>query len=167
MLTHLRQKQNSEDGFTLIELMVVVLIIAILIAIAIPSFLGARQTANNRAAQSNLRNTMTAEKTIFSDTQAYTADSAALELIEPSLTYVTVAGAEAKDNEVFVAVTANLTVELGTQAAGGDCYWMKDIASGTGAGTTFARTAGACGAKPSAFAATTDLGWKTAVTAAT
>ena len=49
-------RDRGEDGFTLIELMVVILIIAILIAIAIPTFLGARQKAQDRAAQSNLRN---------------------------------------------------------------------------------------------------------------
>ena len=52
----LRSRLDSEEGFTLIELMVVVLIIAILIAIAIPTFLGARQRAQDRAAQSDLRN---------------------------------------------------------------------------------------------------------------
>src|SRR3954453_19946719 len=58
---------GSDDGFTLIELMVVVLIIAILIAIAIPKFLGAQDRARDRGAQSDLRNSITAAKTIATD----------------------------------------------------------------------------------------------------
>ena len=50
---------TRSDGFTLIELMVVVMIIAVLIAIAIPSFLGFRSGAQDRAAQATLT---TAEK---------------------------------------------------------------------------------------------------------
>src|SRR5438270_11349853 len=61
---------NDEKGFTLIELMVVVLIIAILIAIAIPTFLGARQRAQDKQAQSNIRNALTTEKTYYVDNQA-------------------------------------------------------------------------------------------------
>ncbi len=58
------RRNRDDDGFTLIELMVVVLIIAILIAIAIPTFLGARARAQDRAVQSNLRNGLPAEKTV-------------------------------------------------------------------------------------------------------
>ena len=69
MLTMLRERlhKDEEDGFTLIELMVVVLIIAILIAIAIPTFLGAQNRARDRGAQSDLRNGITAAKTIATD----------------------------------------------------------------------------------------------------
>jgi type IV pilus assembly protein PilA len=47
--------------------MVVVLIIAILIAIAIPTFLGARTRAQDRAAQTSLRNALVAAKSIYTD----------------------------------------------------------------------------------------------------
>jgi type IV pilus assembly protein PilA len=68
MLNKLRTRlQNEDEGFTLIELMVVVLIIAILIAIAIPTFLGAQDRARDRGAQSDLRNAITAAKTIATD----------------------------------------------------------------------------------------------------
>src|SRR5829696_589473 len=49
--------RSGQAGFTLIELMVVVLIIAILIAIAIPTFLGARSRAQDRAAHKSASGT--------------------------------------------------------------------------------------------------------------
>jgi type IV pilus assembly protein PilA len=57
--TELEGGAAAEAGFTLIELMVVLLIIAILLAIAIPTFLGVTGSANDRAAQSNLTNALT------------------------------------------------------------------------------------------------------------
>jgi type IV pilus assembly protein PilA len=138
-----RARHDDEQGFTLIELMVVVLIIAILIAIAIPTFLGARQRANDRAAQSNLRNALTAEKTYYSDKQVYTNSNTELQKIEPSQTYQTTAGAQAKNNQVYVVVTGGTTVEMATQSANGDCFWLKD-AAGAGGGTTYGSTTGAC-----------------------
>src|SRR5205823_13735930 len=66
--------------------MVVVLIIAILIAIAIPTFLGARKRAQDRAAQSSLRNALTAAKTIFSDNETYAnADASTVGSSDPPL----------------------------------------------------------------------------------
>src|SRR5215467_12294409 len=89
-----KRLHGDEGGFTLIELMVVVLIIAILIAIAIPTFLGARQRAQDRAAQSDLRNGLTAEKTFYTDNETYTSDTTVLQGIEPSLQWNAVAPAK-------------------------------------------------------------------------
>ena len=66
-----RGAAENDDGFTLIELMVVVLVIAILLAIAIPTFLGARERSQDRATQSNLRNALTAAKVVFVDDGDY------------------------------------------------------------------------------------------------
>src|SRR5438105_13159048 len=87
MLELLRKRREDDQGFTLIELMVVVLIIAILIAIAIPTFLGARQRAQARAAQSNVRNAFTAEKTFYPDSQAHPQFVSDMPAIEPSPTH--------------------------------------------------------------------------------
>jgi type IV pilus assembly protein PilA len=62
----MRKLIRRPEGFTLIELMIVILIIAILVAIAVPVYLNARQNAQKRTCQSNIR-------TVDSAIQAYEA----------------------------------------------------------------------------------------------
>jgi type IV pilus assembly protein PilA len=124
--------RSNEDGFTLIELMVVVLIIAILLAIAIPTFLGARSKAQDRAAQSNLRNALTAEKTYYVDNQAYTNNtSSSMTSIEPSLTYAasaapTVVGTVYISLSTSTGGATNDTVTLAAKSASGTCFYLQD-----------------------------------------
>jgi type IV pilus assembly protein PilA len=86
MLTRLREnsmrefegEEAAEAGFTLIELMVVLLIIAILLAIAIPTFLGVANSAGDRAAQSNLTNGLTEAKALYQNAATYSPSGTAM-----------------------------------------------------------------------------------------
>ncbi len=73
MLTKIRRKLNKK-GFTLIELMIVIAIIGILAAIAIPQFSAYRTRSYNSAAKADIRNAATAQEAYQVDEQTYKAD---------------------------------------------------------------------------------------------
>ena len=136
MLNMLRQRRDEDEGFTLIELMVVVLIIAILIAIAIPTFLGAQDRARDRAAQSDLRNAITAAKTIATDSAGLFQVSGAnitdadMAAAEPSLTFVPDTGT-ATSSAIKVTVTgAGATLTLEKLSASGKSFGISATSAG-------------------------------------
>jgi type IV pilus assembly protein PilA len=119
VLRHLRDARTAElegggtaeAGFTLIELMVVLLIIAILLAIAIPTFLGVTGSANDRAAQSNLTNALTEASAAYqSNSQSFPA-VAAMQGSAPEFTWTAAANTAAAGTNVIsmepVDVAAN------------------------------------------------------------
>jgi type II secretion system protein G len=65
------KKRSDEQGFTLLELMVVVAIIAIIASILMPNFFHARAQAAVSACESNIRAISTAAELFYSDNQAY------------------------------------------------------------------------------------------------
>ena len=159
VLRALRDAQNAElegggtaeAGFTLIELMVVLLIIAILLAIAIPTFLGVTSSANDRAAQSNLTNGLTEASAVYqSNGQTYSGIQAAVAASAPEFTWEAAATAPtAGSNQLSIgsfdsaSATDQQAVVMAALSKTSTCWWVAQLVAtpATVAGTGFIRAA--------------------------
>jgi type IV pilus assembly protein PilA len=134
----LRHGLRHQRGFTLIELLVVIIIIAILCAIAIPTFLGQRQHAQDSAAFSLVRNALTALQGAFVDTGDYReVTTADLNAIEPSIDFVDGAGGLVTVDPASMDPTITAEARLNQVAFYADSKNSADLASKSESGNLF------------------------------
>ena len=127
--------ESSEEGFTLIEVLVVVMIIAILIAIAVPTFLGARGRAEDRAAQADVRTAYSAARTAFTDQQSYAklgtgaALTGTMGAIEPAITWTTTSSTGKRTVSVYASTSTHGpagVLGLAELSSSNKCYEVFD-----------------------------------------
>jgi type IV pilus assembly protein PilA len=154
------QSGDGQDGFTLVEIMVVLIIVAVLIAIAVPTFLGTTTQADERQAQSNLSNALVSTLSVYSSpgdfsvlTPSTPSAVAALKSVEPSMTYVDGSASTGPSVISFTVPTATPIEQvllMAAKSASGTCWWIMSVEVSqaaspvlgeTKAGTYYAKTA--------------------------
>jgi prepilin-type N-terminal cleavage/methylation domain-containing protein len=122
---------RRDEGFTLIELMIVVMIIAVLLMIGIPSFLGFRAKSQDRAAQASL---ITAEKVTYfvileeGSVPGRAELLAMLPGIESSIDWIDHFDSSTRPNQVSLDETAaHQELALAAYSHSGSCFYLRVI----------------------------------------
>ena len=132
---------RDQRGFTLVELMVVILIVAVLMLVALPTLLGARTRAFDRATQADIRNAFAAEKAYYTDTLTYTTNPATTTAIAAAITYVP-GDTPAATHIVYLDLDPiPNTIYVSALSPSGTCWYLMEA---DGGGSRFASDA-TCG----------------------
>jgi len=131
----LRTRPDGDaDGFTLIELMVVVMILAVLIAIAIPSFLGFRNSAQVSAAKAALNTAEKVATTVMLEEEGFPATGVLLVLLplkEPSIDWLDHQTSSTGPDQISVDQDAGGDeLAMATMSDSGTCFYQRlDVAA--------------------------------------
>jgi len=107
-------RRGDETGFSLIELMIVLLIIGVLLAVAVPTYLSARDRAENRAAQETLGHVLVSAQ----------ADYASQGAFVPLSGHKTMAGYLAAQNPGVTVIRVHISTQ--TSSAHTVSEWSSD-----------------------------------------
>lgn len=120
---------RSDEGFTLIELMVVVMIIAVLLAVAIPTFLGFRSRAQDSAAQRSLNVAHKATYGLALEGSTFPSRAtlvATMPGLEPSLTWVDHLVSSTGPKVISVDDdAAGMELALAARSHSGSCFYLR------------------------------------------
>jgi len=131
-------KMKSQKGFTLIELMIVVAIIGILAAIAIPQFSSYRIRAFNSAAEADLRNIMNGEEAYYADNETYAPTNS--KATGPQSAFGSLPGVKLSKNvNAQLSATSSTDYTAKTKHTAGDKTYTGQASSGI---TSSSSTAG-------------------------
>jgi type IV pilus assembly protein PilA len=123
-----RPRSDAADGgFTLIELMVVVLVIAVLLAIAIPTFMAARDRASDRLAQTSLRTALNTARVVYSDKQSFAlANEVGLTAEDASIRFLAASDPSDAGTKVSVDGSTVTTWYAAAWSKSGTCFFLQD-----------------------------------------
>lgn len=111
---------------------VVVVVIVLLVLIALPTFLGARARAQDKAAQSGLRNALVATKVMYLDYDSYEGVGlSSMAQVEPNLNYVPAGTSSTGPTSISMGVNTETyqAVGLAALSESGTCFYIYDDTS--------------------------------------
>jgi type IV pilus assembly protein PilA len=132
------RRLTHQDGFTLVEILVVILIIGVLAAIALPAFIGQRDKGEDADAKSNARNLVSQVESCYTPAEDYRQCDTQAELGNTGIPYGTNPG----EAEVSAAQQATFTVTAVSKALTAGANNTFTIARNSNGATTRTCTGG-------------------------
>jgi type IV pilus assembly protein PilA len=129
-----QQESRPDDrGFSLVELMVVVMIVALLLAIGLPSFLGFRAGAQDSAAQASLSTAEKAATAVLVEAEQFPSTAALLvrmPTIEPSLQWLDHLVDSTGPTRVSIAEDdGGAELSMAVMSESGTCFYQRLVAT--------------------------------------